>query len=232
MLKSLKLVIGAAMGILLVGLTVIQLGNFETRRLRSRIDELERDRTELVHFAERLSASRRVAQVTVVRQRTDESGRPIHDLTWQEIRPNGLLEETLTLAIVGRQAYFEAFVIKFTHTHVGEGDPERGTSLALFRRVFGDGQASETVAQFDRTLRLVDPAGAGSSPQPSELWQRFWELVDDPRSAARYGVRVAQIEAPAIPLRVGHVWEVTLDAAGGLNLRKLEPDEIVSQGRP
>jgi hypothetical protein len=47
----------------------------------------------------------------------------------------------------------------------------------------------------------------------------FWRMMEHPQLASQYGVRVAQCEAPAVILRKGQVWEITLDAAGGLNLR-------------
>jgi hypothetical protein len=51
------------------------------------------------------------------------------------------------------------------------------------------------------------------------------DLVEEPSLAAKYGIRVAQIEAPAVPIRQGQLWEVTLDAAGGLNLKLVRPGE-------
>jgi hypothetical protein len=51
------------------------------------------------------------------------------------------------------------------------------------------------------------------------MWSLFWRLMDEPPLAEQFGVRVAQCEAPAVVLQSGQIWEVTLDAAGGLNLR-------------
>ena len=92
----------------------------------------------------------------------------------------------------------------------------------MFRRIFGDCQAPESVPEFDRSARPpLDEAGADGSLH-AELWRRFWEMVDDPHLAREFGVRVAQCEAPAVPLNAGQVWEIALDAAGGLNLRRLD----------
>lgn len=123
---------------------------------------------------------------------------------------------------------------------------EHRTSLVLFRRVFGDCQMPISVAELDRATPIAPmgtapppphasflpsgtPTERGAStlsgtvgPTPEdELWTLFWRIVDDPRLARTYGVRVAQIEAPAVPVREGDVWEITLDAIGGLNVRKL-----------
>lgn len=220
-MKSLKLPLMATGVVALVGLMVVQFSNFEARRLRNKVAELEREKSQLVEYADRLSASRRVAQVNVLAQRPDEAGRPITSLLWQEIGQQGVLAEPRNLEAVGTLVYFEAFVLKFAHRYIKEGDPQRSTSLALFRRVFGDRQEPDSAPQFDRTVRPPLDESEATGSLHARLWSRFWEFVDDPRLAAEYGVRVAQCEAPAVPLREGQIWELTLDAAGGLNLHKL-----------
>jgi hypothetical protein len=219
--STIKFAAVAASGAVVTVLAVVQFGNFETRRLRTQVEELEKERSRLTDYAERLSASRRVAQVRVGKPVADETGRPVTTLVWQEFGESGIVTEPRSLEVIGRVAYFEALVIKFMHRHVGSGDPQRAASLVLFRRIFGDGQPADTAPLFDRS----PPERIGESPQVraahAELWKRFWDLVDDPREAIRYGVRIAQIEAPGIPLRAGQVWEVAVDAAGGLNVARV-----------
>lgn len=212
--------------------TAVKFGSHEVQQLKQEVDRLELERQQLLSYAQRLSAARRVAQVDVVRQRADRHGQHISTLLWQEIGPDGTLGKPIALEAVGELVYFEALVIKFAHNHVEEGDPQRGTSLAMFRRIFGDRQAPESVADLDRAAcPPVTDAGEPSSLQ-KELWERFWEMIDDPDLAARYGVRVAQCEAPAVPLQAGQIWEVSLDAAGGLNLKKIgarpDPDSATA----
>ena len=92
----------------------------------------------------------------------------------------------------------------------------------MFRRIFGDCQAPESVPELDRGARPpLDETDVDGSLH-AEMWRRFWEMVDDPQLASEFGVRVAQCEAPAVPLHAGQVWEIALDAAGGLNLRRLD----------
>jgi hypothetical protein len=189
--------------------------------LQQEVNRLEQERQRLLDYAARLSASRRVAQVEVLRQRQDEDHHTVSTLVWQEIGPDGTLGRPVAVEAVGTLVYFEALVIKFAHQHVQEGDPERGTSLAMFRRIFGDQQAPESAPELDRAARppINDPSQSASLQ--AELWARFWEMIDRPELAARYGVRIVQCEAPAVPLQAGQVWELTLDAAGGLNLKKI-----------
>jgi len=199
--------------------TAVKFGSQEVRQLQSQVNQLQQERQKLMEYAGRLSATRRVAQVDVLRQYHDAAGNPVTALVWQEIAPDGTLGRPLAVEATGTLVYFEALVIKFAQQYVGEGDAERGTSLAMFRRIFGDRQAPESAADLDRAARPPITQSSAAAALEDELWAKFWELVDDPQLAAIYGVRVAQCEAPAVPVRPGQIWEVSLDAAGGLNLR-------------
>lgn len=174
-----------------------------------------------MEYARRLGASRRVAQVDVIRQRDDDQGRTVSTLVWQEIGLDGTLGKPLALETIGDLVYFDALVLKFEPQLVGEGDPQRGVSLAMFRRVFGEHQAPDSGPTIDHAVRPPTTASPEIAAFHDELWDRFWEMAEDPRVAADYGVRVAQCEAPAARLKAGQIWEVSLDAAGGLNVRRL-----------
>lgn len=195
----------------------------ESRRLQAEVDRLEQERVRLENYAKRLAASRRVAQLTVVGQTRGEDGKTRTRLMWQEIGDAELRSLPGEIEVVGTQVYIEALVLKFDLKLVAEGDPARGTSLAMFRRAFGDEQSSETGPRLDRDPppRPIDEKDPSAAATARELWAKFWQLVDDPALARRMGVRIAQCEAPSAPMQPGQVWEVCLDAAGGLNLRKI-----------
>ncbi len=195
----------------------------DARRLQAENDQLKIERDRLENYAKRLAASRRVAQVTVAGQSRGDDGRTHTRLLWQEVGEGDVRAIPHEIEVVGSQVYFEALVLKFDLRLVAEGDAARGTSLAMFRRAFGDEQASETGADLDRARppRTIDEPNAASAAMAAELWGKFWQLVDDPAQAKRLGVRIAQSEAPSARMRPGQVWEVCLDAAGGLNLRKI-----------
>lgn len=186
--------------------------------MQDRVQRLQEERTRLVEYAERLTASRRVAQIDVLDRRNDEKSRPITTLRWQEIGEGGALATPQTIEVLGKSAYFEAQVIKFEFQRVREGDPKHGASLAVFRRIFGELEPPEDGDPL--------PPPRGHSPDHAELWRRFWEIVNNPKLAAEYGIRVAQCEAPSVPLEPGQTWEVELDAAGGLNVRKIAEKAI------
>jgi len=219
--KSLRTGLVAAALLVAAGYGIHLFSGREVRELQDRVHQLQEERSRLAEYAERLTASRRVAQVDVLDRRSDEAGRPITTLRWQEIGEGGALATPRTIEVLGKSAYFEAMVIKFDYRHVREGDAARGASLAVFRRIFGELEPPEAGDP------LPPPSAAGVSAQ-AELWKRFWEIVNDPKLAAEYGVRVAQCEAPSVPLAPGQTWEVTLDAAGGLNVKKIGERPIES----
>lgn len=235
-MKLTRMILSGAVLIGAAAITSFRVGVFEVARLNSRIEELEREKTELADFARRLGASRRVAQVDVLAQRTDPAGLTHTALRWQQILAGGALGVPEPVEVTGTQVYFESYVIKFDHEKVGTGDPDRGASLCLFRRAFGDRQTPETGAPLERNTPPAVATSSTEAAQQAKLWARFFDLVDDPRVAAEYGVRVAQIEAPAVPMRPGEIWELSLDAAGGLNLRKIgyrptTPEQTTAQSR-
>jgi hypothetical protein len=212
------LVVGAA------AMTTHFFSGQEIRQLNEKIDVLKQEKQEMIEYARRLKGARRVAQIDVLDQRVAADGRMATALRWQEIGADGMLAPPLAAEVVGERVYVEAAVIKFDYDAVGSGDPAKKESLAMFHRLFGDRQRPVDGFDLRRREPPVDTSKAAqesSAALQRRLWQRFQELVDDPTLAARYDVRVAQSEAPSVKVRPGQIWEVSLDAAGGLNLRKL-----------
>ena len=173
-----RFIIGSILAVILAAAFAVQMGSWQVARLNARVDELEREKRQLAAYAQRLSASRRVAQVDVLRQDPDEDGTPITTLQWQEIGGDGVRSVVKELAVRGEQVYFEAMVLKFEHRLVAQsGDTDSPVvSLAMFRRIFGDRQPPETGTAIDRTPRTAT-ATAGDE----KLWARFWELAESPR---------------------------------------------------
>lgn len=256
-MRMVKLMIGSALAIAAAVLVSVNLRTFDVRRLTAQVDALEQQRQELRDYIRRLSASRRVAQIDVIDQRFDQRGVAVSAILWHEIGPDGVLGDPQTIEVVGELMYVEAAVIKFDHDAVGKGDPEKGGSVAVFRRIFGDRQIAALAPNLNQASR---PAGSGEHENPAapgfaspaskevghpnskeagrpsfevRLWDLFWQLMGDPKLAERYGVRVAQCEAPAVRIKPGQIWEVALDAAGGLNLRLIaERKEITLATSP
>lgn len=246
-MRGMRFIIGSALAIAGTVLVLVNFRTFDIRRLTAQVDALEQQRQELRDYIRRLSASRRVAQIDVIDQRPDQRGQAVSAIVWHEIGRDGVLSEPQTVEVVGELMYVEAAVIKFDHDAVGKGDPEKGGSVAIFRRIFGERQIAALVPNLNQASRpaascgYVNPQTPGfespaskevSHPSEVRLWDLFWRLMGDPKLAERYGVRVAQCEAPAVRIKPGQIWEVSLDAAGGLNLRLIGERKEITLATP
>ncbi len=221
-----KMMIGCAMLAVFAFVASDQLSAIKIRRLESRIGELEKEMTELKLYADRIQASRRVAQVNVTEQRPGDANGPVTVLRWQQIGPDGALGPPEIVEVRGTQVYIEALVLKFEYDLIGNAEKDRETNLALFRRAFGDYQAPITGYPLDQTAPTFTTASPSEFALQKQIWDRFWSFATDTELARQYGVRVAQIEAPSMRMTTGQVWEITLDAAGGLNMKLLSaPDD-------
>lgn len=199
---------------------VVQFGGWQTRWLAARVNALEEERTRLLTYVERLSTARRVAQIEVLAQTHGDDGLIRTRLRWQEIASDTLLGAPAEIDVHGSLVYVEALVLKFAYSRLTSNESEDFASLALFRRIFGDQQSPQSGAEIDRQ-HSPPTINQSEVRRNDQLWRRFWDFVDNPQTARDFGVRVAQIEAPAAPMKPGEVWEVSLETAGGINLRKL-----------
>ncbi|MBK8267778.1 MAG: hypothetical protein IPK83_05520 [Planctomycetes bacterium] len=231
-IKFLKFGFGAVALILASIVTTDYFSVFKIRELTARVQELENERTALILYAEQISAQRRVAQVNVVDQDLDAQKGPVTVLHWQQIRADGILGPREVVTVRGTQVYVEAMVVKFDYDLIGKAKKGDVTNLAMFRRAFGDGQSPSTGYPLDQTAPILRGEETEKTRVEAAMWKRFWDFVENPRLAKEYGIRVAQCEAPSVPMKKGQVWEVSLDAAGGLNIRKIGDTTATSQPVP
>ena len=126
--------------------------------------------------------------------------------------------------------YVDAWVVKYLDRFVEKGDPVRGTSICLFKRLFGEYQ--EPSEGF-----VLDPVGSrpaaysrgGEMPEfEREIWRQFWDFANDPEKAEQAGIRAAHGEAPFIKLRPGKAYLIKLRSSGGLSIK---PKDAVRPSR-
>lgn len=198
----------------------------------ARIESLEQElsaaaaRIQELELALRLlKVDHRVARIEVLDQRpsAERPGEVETTLRFQEIAPDGRpLGAGSTLTVLGRVAYVDALVVKFDDAHVEAGDALRGTSVCLFRRLFGEHQEPSLGFPLDPVGVRPIPYGSpedGVSALEVDLWRRFWDYANDPVLARQAGVRAAHGEAPYMELRPGGRYLVELRASGGLSIR-------------
>lgn len=202
------------------------------RELEQALVESARKQAALEAMIERLSRQRRLAQIVVTGQRTGPSGLPAETtLLMVELDAEEKPVARHTFRIPGHIAFFDGLVVKFDHEAVATAHPLRGQTVVLLRRVYSEQMAPDQGLPIDAVGQA--PAGYAGPEQAVDferkLWERFWDLCNDPALAAEYGVRVAQGEAVYKPMVAGVLYELSVDAAGGLNLLTRPLPEAVSE---
>lgn len=181
------------------------------------------ERQELLAVIGRLTTSSRVAQAVVTKRWTEEDGRLFTAVRFVELGQDGdPLAPPTEFVVEGETVYFDAYVLKFEHGLVTEGDAMKGKSLVLFRRAFGEHQEPVEGHPLDEGAEGGVPVAYRGDDPPSEaevaLWSDFWRYANDPQAAAASGVRVAQGEAPSMRMLPGKIYDLSVDHAGGLNI--------------
>ncbi|HBZ97770.1 MAG: hypothetical protein CMJ41_07230 [Phycisphaerae bacterium] len=183
-------------------------------------DQLEK-RSEML---QRLGRERRLGLVRVLEQ--PEVGGVVESTTFEliELDDDGSELARQSFSVPGDVVFIDAQTVRFRSDDVASGHPFRGRTLVLLRRVYSDrmppveglpidlpgavppGYASETVGRFERGI-----------------WEQFWGLARDPEAAESIGIRVAQGEAAYKPMQAGDVFELRVDALGGISLVPVQP---------
>lgn len=185
-----------------------------------RIQKLEEEKKELQQIVQRLGTERRRAEILVTEQKTID-GVLRTTLLFVEYARDGSTLPPKVFTIEGKFAHIDSLVIQFDREFVQQADPLRGHTIILFDKIFGDKQSPADAFRIDEPGRIpaiyrgVDPR---VSQFEQELWNDFWQLVDDPAERQKRGVRVAQGDSKWGPFEPGKIYTVTVDAAGGVNL--------------
>lgn len=174
-----------------------------------------------------LRERQRVARIEVLEQREDASrpGGKVTRFRFLELDPGGEpFDEGDWYEIDGDILYIDALVIKFDDTFVEQNDLLRGSSLLLFRRLFGEHQNPSEGFPLDaigQHPKAYSPE-QGAPAFHRDLWERFWDYALEPEVAIQSGVRAMHGEAPFIKLAPGKRYAVELRTSGGLTLRTLQ----------
>ena len=177
-----------------------------------------------------MKVTHRVAEITVLQQRQRESGKLVTSFQFQEMDAQGIpLDQAHRFEIEGDLLYLEYWVVKFRDEFVEQGSEEspRSSSLCLFRRMFGEHQEPYEGFTIDRVgerPRVYGGTAGGESLAQfqRELWSQFWDIANDPQRAATMGIRAAHAVAPAMRIRAGQRYRITLRASDGLSIQPVQ----------
>lgn len=194
--------------------------------LLRRIEELEKEAESLRKRITFLRERERVAQIEVIKQspERDAEGQRRTTFRFQEYGLDGApLGQAREFTIDGDLLYVDAQVIKFDDAFLEEHELERGTTLLLFRRLFGEYQAPADGFALDSSPRVPSVYSAEDAVDPfiGELWENFWEYANRPEVLERTGVRAMHGEAPYIRLEPSSRYQVELRSSDGLTIRAL-----------
>jgi hypothetical protein len=227
-MPSLLRVSGVAVGLVAVVLTILwRVSHDESQRARDEIAALRTQMEEALEareaMIERLSRSRRVAHLKIQEQWIDaESQLTTTEVLFVELDDDGAELGRQTFTLPGDVLMVDAWTVKFDPSHVADGHPLTGQTLILLRRVFTDLMRPVDGVTIDTPGAVPPGYAAGEIGRfEQQLWEHFWDIAAEPETARSMGVRVAQGEIVYKPVRAGQLFELQVDAVGGMNLAPL-----------
>jgi hypothetical protein len=197
-----------------------------TKELEGRIEE----RQEMI---DRLGRSQRIAHIQVTDQEVDDAGDIVStEVMFIELDDDGAELARQWFTVPGDVLFIDAWTVKFDQDDVAIGHPLFGRALILLRRIYSDQMAPLDGFPID-TPGAVPPGYATTEIATFEqrIWKHFWQIATDERLATDMGVRVAQGEAVYKPIKPGQIYELSVDAIGGMSLTPLAVAPAISNAR-
>lgn len=201
-----------------------QLSNAELAIVGLEADIAEKNRQiERMELAmQLLKTDHRLARLEVIDQQTDEETEETYTtVRFTELSPDGdPISPPQEFTLAGDVVYLDNWVVKFEDKYVEEADLARGTSLVLFRRVFGEYQTPSEGFAIDRVGSTPQAYKRGGQPSEfeQEIWDDFWTFANDNERAREKGIRAAHGEAASMKVEPGRSYRVELRASGGVSI--------------
>ena len=187
-----------------------------------RIDQLSVENERLNAALALLKVDTRLARVTVLEQGTDpNTNEPFSRIEFVELNDEGdPLDTPREFRIRGDVIYIDNWIVKFDDKYVEQADLERGTSLVLFRRIFGEMQ--QPIDGFPLDEIGARPKAYSSGGKMSEfekkIWGDFWNIANNEAAAKELGIRAAHGQAVSMKVQKGKSYKVQLRASDGLSI--------------
>ncbi len=220
---------------LLLGAGMLLYSRISGNDLRRTIHEMEALQAEMEQrvaareaMIERLNRKRRLAHLRITDQSVLADGEVAStELLFIELDESGRELARQPFTVPGNVLFIDALTVKFHGDDVAAGHPLRGRTLLLLRRIYSDRMPPIDGYPIDTPGAVPPGYGTGEAAEfEVRVWKHFWELATDPDLAAELGVRVAQGEAVYKPVDKGRAYELVVDAAGGMSLTPLPPDDV------
>jgi len=160
-----------------------------------------------------LKVDHRVARLSVVDQDADST-----KVQFVELNDEGQpIETPREFRIPGNTVYIDGWVVKFDDKYVQEADLERGTSLILFKRLFGNNQKPDEGFPLDEQGAAPKAYSRGGKMNEFEksIFSDFWAIANDKTKAEQKGIRAAHGDAVSMKVEKGKTYKVQLRASDG-----------------
>jgi hypothetical protein len=165
-----------------------------------------------------LKIDHRVARFMAVDQTKDEATGEISSLIeFVELNDEGHpIDTPRQFRIRGDTVYIDGWIVKFEDKYVEQADLERGTSLLLFKRIFGSGQKPDDGYPLDEvgSAPRAYARGGKMSEFERKIWDDFWNIANDAERAKQLGIRAAHGGAPFMKVEKGKSYRILLRASG------------------
>ena len=169
---------------------------------------------------------RRLARLTVLDVGQDPvSGKQFSEIEFVELNDLGdPVGQAKRFRIDGDMIYVDYWVVKFEDKYVELADLERGMSICMFHRIFGELQNPKDGFYLDEPGTRPGAYARGSvmSDLEKKIWDDFWDIANDSGKAAELGIRALHGDAVSIKVTKGKSYKVTVRAAAG---PEIEVDE-------
>lgn len=190
-----------------------------------RISELEQEKAKLETYLKLLKHSERRAQIEVLKQEKDATGRTVNTLRFRELDPDGTpVGPARDFQLAGDEVYIDTLVIKFEDHFVEKSDPLKGKALLLLRRVFSNQVAPEQGYRLDKEYEAPEVFASRTAPTEFErnLWKRFWDVANSKELQKKEGVQAAHGQAPYGRLQPNKIYLLVLRSTGDTSITPTE----------
>lgn len=202
------------------------------------IAKLQQDKERLDGYLRLLRQTERRARLEVLHQSKDSEGQTLNTLRFTEVDADGNpLGQSRDLQMVGDEVYLDMLVIKFEDHFVEHGDPLKGHSLVLLRRLFTNRIKPDEGYALDKSGMAPEAYAAEKALTPFEkdLWTKFWQIANDSEMAKKMGVKAVHGQAVYGKLEPRKVYYLTLRSTGESTLAPpvdLKPDNATPHAGP
>lgn len=190
----------------------------QLNQANQKIDTLNKEVENLTNRISLLKVDRRLAQLTAVDQVTDDNGDLFTIVEFVELNDEGHpIDKPRQFRIRGDVVYVDTWVVKFDDKYIEEADLERGTSLVLFRRIFGEMQQPADGFPLDEEGKQPQAYARGGQVSDFEkkIWGDFWGIANDKKKAEELGIRANHGDAISMKLQKGKTYRIQARTSDG-----------------